>query len=194
MEHKDEQVVPVVHEELHADTVPVKTGGVRITKRIEGHDEILEQELRKGRVQVKRVKTDRVVDGPQQVQHVGNTVIVPVVSERLRIEKEWVVTEEIHITRLEERETVEQKVRVNEEHAHVERLDEHGNAIASMEPPAQDRISSASAPRSIITPQTDIPSARTRAREEGASSKPHSILKDKPHRAKADRKHTDAHL
>jgi stress response protein YsnF len=142
MEQKeDERVISVLKEELHADGVPVKTGGVRVTKHFEGHDEILEQELRRGRVQVKRVKTDRIVDGPQPVQHVGNTVIVPVVSERLRIEKEWVVTEEIHIIQLEEREKLEQKVRVNEEHADVERVDEHGNAFASIEPAAKKKTS-----------------------------------------------------
>ncbi|MBV9267929.1 MAG: hypothetical protein JO061_17305, partial [Acidobacteriaceae bacterium] len=40
-----EYVVPVVSEEVHADAVPVETGTVRIIKRVEGHEEILEQEL-----------------------------------------------------------------------------------------------------------------------------------------------------
>jgi hypothetical protein len=38
--------VPIIREELHADAVPVVTGGVRVTKRVESHDEIVEQELR----------------------------------------------------------------------------------------------------------------------------------------------------
>jgi stress response protein YsnF len=87
-------VVPVVSEELHADAIPVETGGVRVVKRVEGHDEILRQELRKGRVEVRRVKTDRVVDGPQQSYRKGDTLIVPVVSEILQVQKQWVVTEE----------------------------------------------------------------------------------------------------
>src|SRR3954452_15648759 len=123
----DELVVPVISEELHADAVPVETGGVRVTKRVDSHEEVLEQELRKGRVEVKRVKTDRVVDGPQPVQRVGNTLVIPVVSEVLRVEKRWVVTEEIHITQTEERERVQQKVKVNQERADVERLDEQGD-------------------------------------------------------------------
>jgi stress response protein YsnF len=99
-ELNDQYVVPVINEEVHADAIPVQTGGVRVTKHVEGHDEIVEQELRRGRVEIKRVKTDRVVDGPQQVQRVGNTLVIPVVSEVLRIEKQWVVTEEIHITQV----------------------------------------------------------------------------------------------
>src|ERR1700731_3806541 len=119
-------VVPVVNEELNADAVPVPTGGVRVTKHIEGHDEIVEQELRKGRVEVERVKTDRVVDGPQPVQRLGNTLVIPVVAEMLHIEKRWVVTEEIHLTQIEERETTQETVRVNREQVEVERFDKAG--------------------------------------------------------------------
>jgi stress response protein YsnF len=103
MDQNDNEVrVPVVTEEVRADAIPVQTGGVRVTRRVEPHEAVLEQELRKGRVEVKRVKTDRIVDGPQPAGRVGNTLVVPVVSEVLRVEKQWVVTEEIHITQLEE--------------------------------------------------------------------------------------------
>lgn len=140
----EEHVVPVINEELHADAIPVQTGGVRVTKHVEGHDEILEQELRRGRVEIKRVKTDRVVDGPQQVQRVGNTLVIPVVSEVLRVEKQWVVTEEIHITQIEETETVQQKVRVNQEQAQVERLDEHGDVVTAVESPSTAAVAAGS--------------------------------------------------
>src|SRR5207245_826831 len=99
-------VVPVISEEVHMDAVPVETGGVRVIKRVEGHDEIVEQEVRKGRVEVRRVAVNRAVNGPQRPRREGNTLIVPVVSEVLRVEKQWVLTEEVHITQLEERERV----------------------------------------------------------------------------------------
>jgi len=130
-DNNSEYVVPVVSEELHADAIPVETGSVRVVKRVEGHDEILQQELRKGRVEIRRIKVDRRVDGPQQVQRHGNTMIIPVVSEVLHVEKQWVVTEEIHVTQVEERETVEQKVAVNREVAEVERTDETGKVVSS---------------------------------------------------------------
>ena len=131
-DEQDELVVPVVREEVHVDAVPVQTGGVRVTKHTEGHEQLLEQELRRGRVEVKRVKTERVVDGPQQVYRSGTTLVIPVVSEVLKVEKQWVVTEEIHVTQLEERETVQQKVLVNEEQARIERIDEHGNVVSTL--------------------------------------------------------------
>ncbi len=130
MDEKDEDlVIPIIREEVHADAVPVVTGGVRVIKRLESHDEVVEQELRKSRVEVKRVKTERVVDGPQPVQRVGSTLIIPVVSEVLRIEKQWVVTEEIHITELQERETVQNTVTLSGEEALIERIDSEGNVI-----------------------------------------------------------------
>ncbi|MBV9503061.1 MAG: YsnF/AvaK domain-containing protein [Acidobacteriaceae bacterium] len=131
MHDKKDVVIPVIREEVQADAVPKITGGVRVTKRTESHDEIVEQELRKTHVEVKRVKTERVVDGPQPAQRDGKTLIVPIVSEVIRIQKQWVVTEEIHITENEARETVQNKVTLNRERADVERIDEAGNVIAS---------------------------------------------------------------
>lgn len=182
MEPKDDElVIPVISEELHADAVPVETGGVRVTKRVDSHEEVLEQELRKGRVEVKRVKTDRVVDGPQPVQRVGNTLVIPVVSEVLRVEKRWVVTEEIHITQTEAREQVQQKVRVNQEHADVERLDEQGNAVPVIEPiPEPQRTSSRPAVGSLLERKDNTSSGQTPAGEQGVFSKRRSMLKDKP--------------
>jgi stress response protein YsnF len=144
---REDVVVPVVHEEMHAEALPVETGGVRVTKRVEGHDEILEQELRKGRAEVKRVRTDRVVDGPQAVQRRGDTVIIPVVSEVLRVEKQWVVTEEIHVTQIEERQKAQETVTLNEEVARVERIDESGNVVSPIVDTANDRLSGGLKPR-----------------------------------------------
>jgi stress response protein YsnF len=152
-DNREDLVVPVISEELHADAVPVVTGGVRVTKRIHTNDELLEQELRKSHAEVKRVKTNRVVDGPQPVQRVGNTLIIPVVSEVLRVEKHWVVTEEIHITQTEETETVQQTVPVSREEAEIERLDATGNAVGTIEPAAEAAASVSPArtgPASIV--------------------------------------------
>jgi uncharacterized protein (TIGR02271 family) len=174
-------VVPVVSEELHADAVPVKTGGVRVTKHVEGHDEVLEQELRKGRVDVKRVKTERVVDGPQPVQRLGNTLIVPVVSEVLHVEKRWVVTEEIHLTQVEERETVQQTVIVNREKAEVERLGETGQVVSTVDPETErDKTPVHSAPESLVRPSDTGAEADVSTPKRRVLSDSRSMLKNRP--------------
>jgi uncharacterized protein (TIGR02271 family) len=182
MDSRDnELVVPVLNEELHADAIPVQTGGVRVTKHVQGHDEILEQELRKGRVEVKRVKTERVVDGPQPVQRLGNTLVVPVVSEVLHVEKRWVVTEEIHLTQVEERETVQQTVTVNREQAEVQRVDETGKVVSTIDPETErertpdDSASESSAGRSDTRPDRRVSTPKRKV-----LSKSRSILKNGP--------------
>lgn len=117
-----EAVVPIINEEMHARAVPVQTGGVRVIKRSYAHNETVEQELHKGRAEVKRVKTNRVVEGPQPVRREGNTTIVPVVCEILKVEKQFVVTEEIHIVQTEESETFRQNVSLCDEEVNVERF------------------------------------------------------------------------
>lgn len=125
-------VVPVIQEEVHADAKPVQTGSVRVTKSVTTHDELIEQELRKGHAEVKRIQINRVVDGPQQPYRSGNTLVIPVVSEVLQgCEKQWILTEEIRITQLEETHVVQQKVPVSEEHVRVERLDAQGNVTGT---------------------------------------------------------------
>ena len=136
----DQVVIPVVQEEVHADAQPVVTGGVRVTKHVETQNEVVEQQLRTSRADVKRVKTNRVVDGPQSPQHVGNTLIIPVVSEQLHIERRWVVTEEIHITQHEEAETVQETVPVNYERAEVERLDASGDPAPVQDVPVVESV------------------------------------------------------
>ena len=111
------------------DAVPVEAGSVRLTKRVYSHDELVEQELRTGKVEVTRVQVNRLVDGPQAVLRSGNTMIIPVVKEVLRVERQWVVTEEIHITQTEERETVSEMINVNREEVLVERFDKDGNIV-----------------------------------------------------------------
>ena len=166
---RDDVVVPVVEEQVHVDAQPVVTGGVRVTKHVESHNEVIEQQLRTSRADVKRVKTNRVVDGPQPAQRAGNTLIIPVVSEIIRVQKQWVVTEEIHITQREEVETVQQTVPVSHEEAEIERLDEAGNAVGTADVP----VESARTPQSIL--------ARAGAPKPAAKplSNRRSMLKDK---------------
>jgi len=177
--NENDVVVPVVTEELHADAIPVQTGSVRVTKRVQSHDEILEQELRKGRVEVKRVKTERVVDGPQPVQRLGNTLVIPVVSEVLRVEKQWVVTEEIHITQIEERETVQHTVEVNREEAQIERLDESGNVVSTIDTAPESASTRRRLGQTTLVPRGDTQEA-VRSDSKKVLSRTRSMLRNKP--------------
>jgi len=60
---------------------------------------IAKEEFVRGDIEIRRVVKNEVVDGPQGTRVVGDTIIVPVVKEVLRVEKEWVLVEEIHVTK-----------------------------------------------------------------------------------------------
>lgn len=177
-ENEPDVIVPVVSEELHADAVPVVTGGVRVTKRVHTHDEVLEQQLRQSHAEVKRVKTNRVVDGPQPVQRVGKTLIIPVVSEVLHVEKQWVVTEEIHVTQTEETETVQQTVPVHHEEVQIERLDKSGNPVSTVEPAPEIPAPTPRNPR--MGPASVVERGRAAESAETTERKPRSLLTKKP--------------
>jgi uncharacterized protein DUF2382 len=124
----DELVVPVVREEVHGDVKPVETGRVRVTKTVDHRQELLEQDLKKGYVEVRRTKTNKIVDGPQEPYRSGHTVVVPVTSEVLIDgQKRWQVIEEIYLVQREHVQTVQQAVELAEEKAKIERVDAQGN-------------------------------------------------------------------
>lgn len=173
-EQNKDVVIPVIREEPYADAVPVATGGIRVTKRLDSHDEIIEQALRKTHVEVRRIKTERVVDGPQPATRVGNTLIIPIISEVLQIQKQWVVTEEIHITETEAQETVQNRVTLSGEKAEVEKIDAAGNVVASMNESTGASDQNA-APASVLRrPGASHPPSESKTR-----SRPRSILKSR---------------
>ena len=167
-EHGD-IVVPVIREEAHVGTVPVQTGAVRVTKSRETHEELIEQELRKGSADVQRVPVHRVVDGPQPPRREGSTFIIPVVSEVLNgCEKQWVVTEEIRIVRTETADLVQQKVELQSERARIERVDEQGRVVA-----AEDVASAL--PERTVQPPPSRP-ILTKSKSEATPATPRKVL------------------
>lgn len=142
--NEEPEKIPVVSEELHTGARQVVTGGVRVVKRTVPHEEIVQQELHHNRVEVRRVQVNQEVDGPQSPREEGDTLIVPVMEEILKVQRVWVLKEEVHIRRFTTAETHEEKVVVSREEADVERLDAEGNTVASHPedaPPAADSTS-----------------------------------------------------
>jgi uncharacterized protein (TIGR02271 family) len=122
-------VVPVLAEELQAGVRKVPTGGVRVHKRVGEHEEVIDQALRSEKVEVRRVVRNEVVPGPLPVRHEGETMVIPVVKEGLKIEKQFVLTEELHISKRTVEERHAETVVLRQEEAEVERIDGAGNRV-----------------------------------------------------------------
>ena len=128
-------VVPVIEEAPTIERARKVVGRVRVTKRVTTRDVPVDVELQGERVQVKRVRVGREVAAPPPVRQDGDTTIVPVLEERVVVEKRLVLREEIHITRVRTTARAQKRVQVRAEEVDVERIGKgEGDAAAGVGP------------------------------------------------------------
>ena len=84
---------------------------------------MLRDELIAQTVVVERVAMNCEVDTPPGIRSEGDVLIIPVIEQRLVVEKRWVVTEELHVRRREHVEAVEIPVELRSTHVSVERAE-----------------------------------------------------------------------
>jgi stress response protein YsnF len=117
----DKSRIPIVEERATIEKKVVPTGRVRITSKAAERLEMLRDELIAQTVAVERVAVDREVDTPPGIRSEGDVLIIPVIEQRLVVEKRWVVTEELHVRRREHVEVVEIPVELRSTQVSVER-------------------------------------------------------------------------
>ena len=98
--------MPVVEEELHVSKRQAETDRVRVRTRVDERQVMVEEQLETGRLDIRHVPIDREVEAAPPSRWDGDVLIVPLVEERLVVEKRLFVTEELHIRRVAEREDV----------------------------------------------------------------------------------------
>lgn len=161
---REEMVVPVIGEELRVEQEKREIGAVRVNKTIQEHQEIVDQALLKERVDVKRVAINQVVNSILPVRQMGDTMIIPLVEEVLKIEKQLVLREEIHVTKIRSEERVQQPVTLRREEAHIERYDERGEAVpvdaAEIQRESANLMRDDTAVRKAVRPLRDTPRLR----------------------------------
>jgi uncharacterized protein (TIGR02271 family) len=122
-ESRGASVVPVIAETLDVERERVTTGRVRVTKRVDQHEQVIDEPLLREEVEVERRRVDRVVDTAPPVRQEGDTTIVPLVEEVLVVEKRLMLREEIHLRRVRSEAHAPQTFVLKREHAVVERID-----------------------------------------------------------------------
>ena len=95
----DQSIVPLVRETLHVERRVVDTDHVRVRTVVEEVPVARSEEVGRGEVDVERVPTDRPVDTAPAPYLDGDTLVVPIVEERLVVEKRLFVVEELRIRR-----------------------------------------------------------------------------------------------
>ena len=117
-----EQVVTLAEETATITTRVVETGTVRVSTKTEVVDHVERAALGLERVEIEHHPVNTWVDAMPEVREEGDVTIVPLVEERLVVEKRLFVTEEVHIRRVRSTEQVELPVSLRRQQAVVERL------------------------------------------------------------------------
>jgi uncharacterized protein (TIGR02271 family) len=122
-------VIPVVEEQLEVTSRLVETGKVRISKIVEAREVVVDEPLRRERVNVEHVPINQVVTGEiPQVREEGDVTVIPILEERVVTRTEMVLVEEVRIRRERSEYHDPQTVTLRKEVVTVERLDGSGDA------------------------------------------------------------------
>lgn len=129
-----EQVVTLAEERASISTRVVEEATVRVSTRTESVDHIEQAELGIERIEVERRPVNAWVDAMPALREEGDLTILPVVEERLVVEKRLFLTEEVHIRRVRSTEKVGLPVTLRRQYAVVERIDADGRSELNAEP------------------------------------------------------------
>ena len=111
----------LVEETLRVDTRTVETGRVRVRTIVDEEPVVVSATLSSNYVTVDRVAIDRIVDAVPPPREVDGVMIISVVEERLRVVRELVLVEEVHVRDVRTADPVEQTVMRRTMRAVVER-------------------------------------------------------------------------
>lgn len=117
----DELFVAIVQEHASVSKHDVVTGRVVVSTRVETRQEVVREALRLEEVVVDRVVIGRDVDVVPAIRQEGDTVIYPIVEERLVIAKQLFLKEELRVSYKSTLKEVTEMVDLRSVHADVER-------------------------------------------------------------------------
>ena len=119
----DDVHIPIVQEEAHVLKRPVATERVNVRTTSDEEPVIVRDALRHERVEITRLPINREVAEAPAIRTDGDLTVVPVLEERLVVEKRLFLVEELHLRRVVTTEPVEVPATVRRTRVDVERID-----------------------------------------------------------------------
>ena len=119
--------VPVIEEELEVGKRRVEGDRVSVRTVPRERTEVVEQPLESMEVEIERIAIDREIDTAPEIRNDGDTMIIPIVEERLVVEKRLFLREEIHVHRRRVVTQFRQNVTLRSQEVVVERRDAAAN-------------------------------------------------------------------
>jgi uncharacterized protein (TIGR02271 family) len=118
---RDPATLRLLAEELSVAKEKRETGRVRISTHTHEREAIIDEDLARERVEIETIPIARRIDAIPQVRQEGDTTIIPVVEERLVVDRQLVLKEEIRVTRVRTTERHQEKVALRQQEAVVTR-------------------------------------------------------------------------
>jgi uncharacterized protein (TIGR02271 family) len=117
----EEKVVPVIEETAVVYKERVVSDRVRLHKRVQSTQEVLDIPVQTESLEVERVAIGAWIEAPAGIRQEGDTTIYPVVEEVLVVEKRLRLVEEVRVTRRRATRQVREEVSLRHEEILVER-------------------------------------------------------------------------
>ena len=118
----EDSVIPIIEERAVFGKRVIETGKVRVSKRVSEHEEIVDEPLLHEEVSVERVAVNQFIDQPAELRQEGDIMIIPVVEERLIVQKKLFLVEELHIRKQLIESHKPQKITLRKEEVSVNRM------------------------------------------------------------------------
>lgn len=129
----DQVVIPLVDEYASISKRDRISGRVTVRNYTEERETLVKELLSQETVEIERVAVGREVDEPPQIRTDGDHMIIPVLEERLVVEKRLFLVEEIHLRRRTEATPIERSVTLRRMHAEIERTPGDRDPSATIE-------------------------------------------------------------
>jgi uncharacterized protein (TIGR02271 family) len=113
--------IPLAREELEVTRRKVDTGSVRVRKVVSERVEHVADSAISEEVVVDRVPVNRVVDAPSAPRQEGDVMVIPVFEEIVTVRREWLLKEELRVSKRVVQVPVRESVVLREEDVVVER-------------------------------------------------------------------------
>lgn len=113
------ETIPLIAEELTVGK-RVTAHTVDISTVVEERDEVVSTTVRRARVEVRHVAINREVAEVPRTRTENDVVIVPVYEERVKLVKQIFLVEELHVHEVQDKEHIEQPIKLRSMRAIVE--------------------------------------------------------------------------
>jgi uncharacterized protein (TIGR02271 family) len=97
---RDSGTLQLAAEELSVSKETVETGRVRVATRTREREALIDEDLARERVEIETVPIGLRIDAVPEARQEGYTTIIPIVEERLVVERRLFLKEEVRIRRV----------------------------------------------------------------------------------------------